>query len=147
MDIRNISKTSKTRSCGRPRAFALSAILCGALVLAPVAAFASDAGEMSKSAGIGVGSAFASLVYTPVKLFYAIGGCVVGGLAWAFSGGDNNVAKVVLVPSVLGDYVVTPEHLKGDRPLEFFGRDPKYAEERVDVASSPGSSGDGGAAW
>jgi hypothetical protein len=136
------SKSSKTRARARngPRSFVTNALLCGALVLAPSAALASDAGEMSKSAGIGVGSAFASLIYTPVKLCYATGGLLVGGLAWAFSGGDNNVAKVVLVPSVLGDYVVTPQHLKGDHQLEFFGRDPKYAPDEVDVAASPSRS-------
>ena len=66
-------------------------------------------------------------------------GLVVGGLAWCFSGGDNNVAKVVLTPSVLGDYVVTPSHLTGEKTLEFFGRDPEYRDddEIVDVAASP----------
>ena len=66
-----------------------------------------------------------------------LGGLVVGGLAWAFSGGDNEVAKVVLTPSVLGDYVVTPRHLKREEPLEFFGRDPDYMPEEIDVAASP----------
>jgi len=107
------------------------------LALAPVTAFAEDGGGMSKNAGIGVGSAFASLIYVPVKLCYAVGGLVVGGLAWAFSGGDSNVAMVVLTPSVLGDYVVTPDHLTGETPLEFFGRDPEYATEQVDVAAAP----------
>lgn len=124
--------TSKQR---KTRRTIVSAVLCGFLVLAPASAFAED--SIGKSAGIGVGSAFASLVYTPVKLGYAFGGLLVGGLAWAFSGGDNDVAMVVLTPSVLGDYVVTPEHLSGDQNLEFFGRDPKYASENLDVASAP----------
>jgi len=32
----------------------------------------------------------------------------------------------VINTSVRGDYVVTPSHLRGDRPLEFFGRDPEF---------------------
>lgn len=92
---------------------------------------------MGKNVGVGVGSAFASLVYAPVKLCYAFGGLLVGGMAWAFSGGDNDVAMVVITPSVLGDYVVTPDHLTGEQSLEFFGRDPQYAEENLDVAAAP----------
>ena len=44
----------------------------------------------------------------------------------ACSAGDNDVAKTVTTPAVRGDYVVTPEHLRGKRPLEFIGRDPEY---------------------
>jgi hypothetical protein len=123
----------------RTRSLALSALLC-VVVAAPSVAWA-DGKEMSKRAGLGFGSAIASLIYAPVKLCYALGGLVVGGLAWSFSGGDNEVAKVVLIPSTLGDYVLTPEHLVGDRPIEFFGRDPDYYPEdypeEVDVAASP----------
>jgi hypothetical protein len=136
MNIRTIGSTIASSERRRPRTLILSLLVCGFLALAPATAFAEDRG-MSTNAGIGVGSAFASLVYVPVKLCYAVGGLVVGGLAWAFSGGDSNVAMVVLTPSVLGDYVVTPGHLTGDQPLEFFGRDPKYTQDNVDVAAAP----------
>ena len=128
MDIRNIGLS-------KGRKLAMSWALCGFLAMAPAAAMA-DSLEMSKNAGLGVGSAMASLVYAPVKLCYAIGGLVVGGLAWAFSGGDKSVAKVVLTPSVLGDYVITPAHLRGTQTIEFFGRDPDYRLEKTDVAAS-----------
>lgn len=129
MDTRNIGRS-------RGRRLAMSVLLGGFLAMAPLSATA-DTMEISKNAGIGVGSALASLIYAPVKLCYAVGGLVVGGLAWAFSGGDNSVAKVVLTPSVLGDYVITPNHLRGEQTVEFFGRDPEYAEEQIDVAASP----------
>ncbi len=129
------TRTSRRRLTGT-RATIVSAILCAGLAMAPATAFA-EGDSMSKSAGLGIGSAFASLIYAPVKLVYAIGGVVVGGLAWAFSGGDNEVARVVLTPSLLGDYVLTPGHLTGEEPIEFFGRDPKYAEENLDVAAGP----------
>ena len=127
--------TRTSRTARSPRAKIASAVLCGFLALAPLSASAED--SIPKNAGVGVGSAFASLVYAPVKLTYAIGGLIVGGLAWAFSGGDNDVAMVVLTPSVLGDYVITPQHLTGQDSVEFFGRDPKYAEENLDVAAAP----------
>jgi hypothetical protein len=129
------TRTSRNRNTRR---LAVSAILCGFLAFAPATAFAEQSGSVSKNAGLGVGSALASLIYAPVKLCYAVGGLVVGGLAWAFSGGDNEVAMVVLTPSVLGDYVVTPDHLTGKQSLEFFGRDPEYAEDddQIDVAAA-----------
>ena len=132
------SNIVRNRAQLRPRSLMLSWIVVGALVLTPVAASADNV-DTAKDAGIGVGSAFASLVYAPVKLTYAVGGLIDGGLAWAFSGGDNSVAKVVLTPSVLGDYVVTPNHLMGEQTLEFFGRDPEYRDDDrpVDVAASP----------
>jgi hypothetical protein len=117
---------------------ALLALLCGlAIALAPASAMATSAGKFGKGAGLGVGSALVSLLYAPCKLVYAGGGLVVGGLAYLFSGGDREVAKVVLTPSVLGDYVVTPEQLTGERPLEFFGRDPSYTPSQVNVAAPP----------
>ncbi len=77
------------------------------------------------AAGWGALSALSSLVYAPVKVVYAVGGLVIGGFAWLFSAGDNDVARTVTTPAVRGDYVVTPEHLRGERPLEFIGREPE----------------------
>ena len=122
------------------------AIVCAVAMLAvPTAAFANDDAEMAKDAGVGLGSAIASLVYAPIKSFYALGGVLVGSLAFAFSGGDADVARVVLEPSVLGDYVITPDMLTGDRPIQFFGQRSdlqtsdidRYREADSDVAAAP----------
>ena len=115
------------------------------MLAVPTAAFANDDSEMAKAAGVGLGSAIASLVYAPVKSFYALGGVLVGSLAFAFSGGDADVARVVLEPSVLGDYVITPAQLTGDRPIQFFGQRSdlqtseidRYREADSDVAAAP----------
>jgi hypothetical protein len=102
-------------------------LVCAALALAPTAALAEgDGADMAKEAGIGVGTAVASMFYSPLKLTYALGGLVVGGLAWAFSGGDSSVASIVWTPSLRGDYVVTTEQLLGKQEIEFFGRRPEY---------------------
>jgi hypothetical protein len=69
------------------------------------------------------------LIYAPIKLTYALGGLVVGGLAWAFSGGDSEVASIVLTPSVRGDYVVSRSQLLGKQEIEFFGRRPEYSPD------------------
>ena len=95
------------------------------LVLAPQGARAND-DSMESEAGLGALSAVCSLLYGPVKVVYAIGGLVIGGLAWGLSGGDGDVLKAVVTPAVRGDYVVTPPILRGERPIEFFGKDPEY---------------------
>jgi len=92
-------------------------------------AFAS--GEMASEAGIGVGAAFCSLLYGPVKIVYATLGLVFGGMAWGLSGGDSDVMKAVVTPAVRGDYVVTPAILRGEEPLEFLGRRPGYGQDTM----------------
>lgn len=81
-------------------------------------------------AGMGAASAAASLIYGPAKLIYAGGGGLVAGMAYVVSGGDKQVAKPILDASMRGTYVLTPEHLSGDRPIEFVGRDPEARELR-----------------
>lgn len=82
-------------------------------------------------AGTGVASAVASLIYGPVKIVYSLLGTVVGGVAWGLSGGDTEVLSAVITPAIRGDYVITPSHIRGERSIEFFGRQPEYREDTV----------------
>jgi hypothetical protein len=75
----------------------------------------------SNEAALGIGSALLTVVYFPAKLIYAILGGVVGTLAYGLSGGDLHTAKQVWEPSFYGTYVITPDHLKGNVPVRFFG--------------------------
>ena len=59
--------------------------------------------------------------YGAAKMAYAIGGGIVGGLAWAITGGDMEVAKSIWIPSMTGDYIVQPQHLTGEKHLYFVG--------------------------
>jgi hypothetical protein len=79
-----------------------------------------------ENGGLGAAAALCSLLYGPVKVVWAISGLIVGGLAYPLSGGDADIMMKVINTSVRGDYVVTPSHLRGEQPLEFFGRDPDY---------------------
>lgn len=63
-----------------------------------------------------------TIPYGAVKAAYAIGGGIVGGLAWVVTGGNREVAESVWVPSMTGDYIVRPENLSGERPIHFVGR-------------------------
>ena len=84
--------------------------------------------DTRSEAGWGVGSALASLVYVPAKVAYAAAGAVFGGIAWGLSGGNAEILGAVVTPAVRGDYVVTPAHLRRERPLEFVGRPSGSAE-------------------
>jgi hypothetical protein len=75
----------------------------------------------SNQAALGIGSALLTLVYFPVKLVYATLGGIVGGFTYALTGGDLETAKEVWEPSFYGTYVITPDHLKGNEPVRFFG--------------------------
>ena len=115
------------KAAPRPAASRLrqaAALLVCLIVLgaSPGEARADSAGA---EAGYGILAGVCSLVYAPVKVVYALGGALVGGFAWVFSAGDNDVARAVVTPAVRGDYVITPSILRGEDDLEFIGRDPE----------------------
>ena len=66
-----------------------------ALTIAFQASAAPAANDTAREAGVGVGSAFASLLYAPTKLVYATLGVVFGGLAWGLSGGDEPIFSLI----------------------------------------------------
>ena len=72
-------------------------------------------------AGMGALSAVSTILYFPFKGAFALGGGIVGGLAYLFSGMSEQAAKNIWIPSMYGTYVITPEHLNGERPVRFFG--------------------------
>ena len=74
-----------------------------------------------EQAGLGVVSALLTLPYGPAKIVYAGLGGIVGGATWVLTGGNAETAKTVWEPSFYGDYVITPDHILGKKPLRFFG--------------------------
>ena len=90
-------------------------------------------GSSASEAGWGVLAGVSSLVYFPLKAVFAISGGIVGGLTYVFSGGNENAAKPVWETSMYGTYILTPDHLKGDRPIRFLG----VADQRDATASQP----------
>lgn len=78
-------------------------------------ATAALSGEADVAAGL------STLVYLPLKLAFAIGGGIVGGLTYAFTGGNEQAAKSVWNTSLYGTYLITPDHLQGNRPIRFLG--------------------------
>ena len=87
---------------------------------APSSIESTEGGDTS-SAGMQVGAGFSTLLYFPLKAAFAIGGGIVGGLAYAFSGGNEQAAKSIWTTSIYGTYIITPDHLQGNRPIRFLG--------------------------
>ena len=121
---------SHLRTTKRLRATVLACIL--GICIQPGAALAEG---MATEGGLGAVSAISSLIYGPIKLTYCVLGLVFGGMAYGLSGGDSDVLDAVITPAVRGDYVITPSVIRGERSLEFLGRDPNY--RRMNVAALP----------
>lgn len=128
MKLHRLPSTGST-AVFRLVAFSLVVALCTALSapaawseepLPPASSDATEGGSAS-SAGMGAAAGLSTLLYLPLKAAFAIGGGLVGGLAYAFSGGNETAAKSIWTTSMYGTYIITPEHLRGDRPIRFLG--------------------------
>lgn len=82
----------------------------------------STAGKL----GWGMASVGTNLGYMPAKMLYALGGGLVGLLAWGFTAGDDNVLYGILDPAFGGTWAVTPENFwdSENHPIMFSG--PSY---------------------
>jgi hypothetical protein len=78
-------------------------------------------GGSASSAGMQAAAAVSTILYFPFKAAFAIGGGIVGGLAYAFSGGNEQAAKSIWDTSLRGTYFISPDHLQGNRPIRFLG--------------------------
>ena len=89
--------------------------------------------------GLAVGAAAGNLVYLPVKTVVAISGLALGALTGVLTGGDVRAAYAVWVPAASGTYLLTPAHLEGTVPIEFFGSD--YADQSSRAAGAAEGAG------
>ena len=80
----------------------------------------TEGGDTS-SAGMQVAAGASTLLYFPLKAAFAISGGIVGGLAYVFSGGNEQAAKSIWTTSLYGTYIITPDHLQGNKPIRFLG--------------------------
>jgi hypothetical protein len=80
-----------------------------------------DAGVNWPGAGYGAAALFGNVLYIPAKLVYALLGGIVGGGTWALTGGNTQAADTVWRSALGGDYVLTPQMVSGDQPINFSG--------------------------
>jgi len=72
-------------------------------------------------AGYGAAALFGNLLYFPAKLVYAILGTIVGGGTYLVTAGNAQAANTVFRSALGGDYVLTPQMVAGQQPINFSG--------------------------
>ena len=99
-----------------------SALLAVAASLAGVPAAAQVEGpSLLREGGLGAASALVSLFYGPLKITYAASGMLLGIGSFLWTWGDQDAAMAMVQTSLGGDYVITPEHLRGIEDIRFTG--------------------------
>jgi hypothetical protein len=91
-----------------------SGLLMGAL-FSPALARA----DFVEDAGMGTATVLANVLYMPAKIVYATLGGVTGSFAYVLTGANYQVAERVWTPSLGGNYVLSPEQLRGNQPIYF----------------------------
>lgn len=107
---------------------------------APATAAQPAEPSVGEEAGYGAGAALANIFYIPAKVTYAGLGLLTGGLGFVLSGGRADVANDIIYPAVRGNYVVTPNHLKGTEPIYFVGAPPPENTPSGQTSASAASS-------
>ena len=111
-------------------------------VLVPSSWAKEDNRDTASEAGLGIASVLVSIPYGALKVAYAVAGAVTGGFAYVFTGGNLKAAQSVWDTSLRGTYIITPDHLRGDKPIRFLGVPPE-AEGQSTAASQSSPSGQG----
>ena len=80
-----------------------------------------DSGTNWPGAGYGALALFGTLLYFPAKLVYAVVGTIVGGGTYLVTAGNAQAASTVFRSALGGDYVLTPQMVAGQQPINFSG--------------------------
>jgi hypothetical protein len=72
-------------------------------------------------AGYGAAALLGNVVYIPAKLVYAVLGGFIGGATWLVTAGNTQTANTVWRSALGGDYVLTPQMVAGEQPINFSG--------------------------
>lgn len=92
--------------------------------------------SLAAGAGLGIASLLATIPYGLAKIGYAVTGAVAGGLEYAWSGGATQPAQDIWDSALGGTYILTPDHLRGKKPIKFLGDTPER-ESSAPPADSP----------
>jgi len=93
-------------------------LLALALVGPSAPSWADSSSSAAAEVGYGAGSAFGTLVYAPLKATF----CILGGIGSAFTAiVSPPTAGKVAMASCGGNWVVTPDVVRGRERLKFVG--------------------------
>ena len=104
-----------------------------ALLVLPMTARADDGQEVAR----GAGSAFGTLVYTPVKTSFCILGAIGSGFTYMV---DPKTGAKVARGACGGTWVITPSAVGGTQPVHFVGNTAPDGGQRTHVAATPPST-------
>jgi hypothetical protein len=91
------------------------------LAVVPAGWAKEESQDPASEAGLGVASVILTIPYGALKVAYAILGGITGGFTYVLTGGNLKAAQTVWDTSLRGTYIITPEHLRGDKPVRFLG--------------------------
>ena len=129
----------------RSIAFVLIVTVMGLTMISAGVTFAEDrtsSTDSSEDTGIQVASWLATIPYCVGKSAFAVAGSVVGGLGYAFSGGNSETAQAIWTKSVYGTYILRPAHLRGEEQIHFLGQSEEHKSESVERAATPSNHAD-----
>ena len=135
-------ETHQMKKWSRSVALVLIVTVMGLTMIPPGLTLAEDQAsstDSSEGTGIQVASWLLTVPYCVGKSAFAVAGSVVGGLGYAFSGGNSETAQSVWTKSVYGTYILRPAHLRGEEPIHFLGKadgNQSEPEKRAAVTSS-----------
>ncbi|MCI0428259.1 MAG: hypothetical protein L0Z46_09610 [Nitrospiraceae bacterium] len=131
------------KTWSRSVAIGLIVTVMGLTMIPPGSTLANDqtsGTDSSDDTGIQVASWLLTVPYCAGKSAFAIAGSVVGGLGYAFSGGNTETAQSIWTKTVYGTYILRPAHLRGEEPIQFLGKadgDQNEPMKRASVTSEP----------
>jgi hypothetical protein len=70
--------------------------------------------------GLGLASLLATIPYGMAKIGYAAVGAIAGGLNYLE--GKKESAEEIWDSALEGTYILTPDHLRGKKPIQFLGQ-------------------------
>ena len=118
-------ETRQIKKWSRPIAIVLIMTVMGLTMIPPGSTLAKEqtsGTESSDDTGMQVASWLLTVPYCAGKSAFAIAGSVVGGLGYAFSGGNSETAQSIWSKTVYGTYILRPAHLRGEEPIQFLGK-------------------------
>jgi hypothetical protein len=117
--------------------------IAAAVLAAGITAPAPARAGFLEDAGWGSLTVLSNVFYMPAKIVYSAVGGVTGGLAWACTLGDTELAEKVWVTSMAGTYVITPRMLQGEDSVHFAGTPDSSKEADVNHDDPPALSEQG----
>jgi hypothetical protein len=120
---------ARSRS-SRSRAWRVAVVGAGAAFLVATAApVRAESRTLGGNFGLGLVAGFGTLVYFPVKMTYSMIGGLIGGLTYLVTLANEDTANAVWEPTLGGTYVLTPDMIAGDEPVEFVGSSTPHGKD------------------